>query len=221
MRPSSHIFMAVSIISLSAAAIAQPPGPPPPTGAPGKMAGHRQSDAPRTRTDIKTHLESMFDRLDANHDGKLSSDDRTAHKADHRTKAFERVDADKNGSISKDEFAAAKPMHEQMDRPRPMRGRRAMMMHGGPHGDMGMMHRPMLGMILHPEGKAADGKPPAPLAKADFVARGLALFDKADSNHDGTISPTEHDAARQTMHGKRAAHGMMPPAPPPPAAQGK
>ena len=30
----------------------------------------------------------------------------------------------------------------------------------------------------------------------------LEMFDKVDANHDGTISPAEHDAARATMRAK-------------------
>jgi hypothetical protein len=42
-----------------------------------------------------------------------------------------------------------------------------------------------------------DGK----LTLAEASAGPLAMFDRADTNHDGTISPDEHKAAMEKMRG--------------------
>ncbi len=52
-------------------------------------------------------LDRMFEKRDANNDGKLSAEE-LAPPADRIAKRFEKVDTDGNGSISKAEFDAAK-----------------------------------------------------------------------------------------------------------------
>ena len=138
-----------------------------------------------TRTDIVKRLEARFDVLDANKDGMISADERKSGMEAGRARMFARVDKDGNGSISPDEFNAHRP---------------------GP-GKAGM-------------GKAGMGRPgmtnriaDAGLSKADFVNRRLAMFDRVDTNRDGTISPDERGAMRGKMRQHRGAGAPPPPSP--------
>src|SRR5690348_4725673 len=65
----SHTLLAAGLLSLSAGAMAQPAPPP---GAPENGPRMR---APETRAELKTQLEARFDRMDANHDGKIDEKD--------------------------------------------------------------------------------------------------------------------------------------------------
>ena len=222
LRLSHTALLAAGLLSLSASGHAQPPGPPP--GEPMPMGG------PATRAELKTMLEARFDARDANHDGKLDEQDPKARQDQRLAAMFDRVDTDHNGSISKAEFAAARehgPEGLRADGPPegPMGPRRAMMFRhegpmGGPEGDRlegPPPFRPMPGAFMRrgpgamPGGPA--GAPEGPITKSDFVARGLAMFDRVDTNHDGKISPAERDAARGSMRDHR---GRAPMAPPPP-----
>jgi len=209
----SHMLIAAGLLSMSAGAIAQPPAPPPGgPGGPGRFAPHMQ--LPITRTELKAQLEAQFTKLDANKDGKLSPEDREARRTERRDLAFSRLDADKNGSISKAEFAAAKPGP------------------GAGQGDGPAMHRAAMGWRGHMPhrgpgrgpwgaGPGPEGQQPQTITKADFVARGLARFDKVDTDHDGTLSQAERDAARPAMRDKRGPGRTMPPPPPPAAPKGQ
>lgn len=57
-------------------------------------------------------------------------------------------------------------------------------------------------------GRSAD----TAMSKADFVNRRLAMFDRVDTNHDGTISAEERGAIRGKMRQSRGAGA--PPSPP-------
>ncbi len=88
---------------------------------------------------------------------------------------------------------------------------RAMLFHrGGPGGEGRLMMRGPL-PFAPPPGRPGEmrrgfppggheGKPREPLTRSDFVDRGLARFDRIDTNHDGKISPAERDAARGPRH---------------------
>jgi hypothetical protein len=208
MRPlPSTLLIAAGLLSLSAGAIAQPPGPQPMQG-PGSRGPMPGPMMPITRVELQARLTQMFDRLDANKDGKLSPEDRQAHKQQVADKRFDRIDADKDGSISRQEFAALPAPHG-----RKAGGMRPAAMMAGPDGPprfgpggpdaRRMMMRPA--MMPPMQGPRAE----APISKADFIAKGLARFDQVDTDHDGTISPAEHDAARDTMRDRRGG-AMMP-----------
>ncbi len=140
--------------------------------APGMM----KADAPKTLAEATTQANTMFDRMDANNDGKIDAADRAARQA----RMFDRIDTDKNGSISKAEFAA---MHE-------MRGERRGK--GGRGDHMGMRG----GMMGDTNG---DGT----ITRAEFDAGVKARFAKLDTNGDGTVSATERTAARDKMRAER------------------
>lgn len=216
----SHTLLAAGLLSLSAGAMAQPPAPArdaPPQDGP-------RMRAPETRAELKTRLEARFDRMDANHDGKLDEKDPEARHAARIAAHFAEIDTDKNGAISKAEFAAAEE-HRGPREGGPMGPRRFGPM-GGPGRAMLFNHRGREGMMMRgrlpfapppggferrgPMAGGPDRKPGEALSKSDFVNQGLARFDKVDTDHDGKISAAERDAARP-MRGPRGARNMPPP----------
>jgi hypothetical protein len=182
-----RLLLAAGLLSLSAGAIAQPAQPP--KGGPDARSRRDAMHAPMKRTELKSMLEARFDKLDANHDGKLSSDDRGLARTERRDALFSKLDSNKDGAISKAEFSIA---HRD--------GPRGPQQAGDDKGNARFSHanwrpRPMHGMM--------PGSAQEPISKADFVAKGLARFDKVDTDHDGIISPAERDAARTNMRDDR------------------
>ena len=51
------------------------------------------------------------------------------------------------------------------------------------------------------------------LPNSDSVDRGLAMFDRVDTDHDGNISRAERDAARGSRRDNRGRATMAPPLP--------
>jgi Ca2+-binding EF-hand superfamily protein len=152
-------------------------------------------DATITRQQAVARAEQMFARLDANHDGRFTPDEAQAmgehRRGDVRQHMFDRIDANHDGNISRDEFAQA---HAMRDGP------------GGPGGDRGMEMGPPPGGPGGPEG--GHGMHGARMfGDQGFVtleqmrARALERFDRADANHDGTLTPEERQAAHERMRG--------------------
>ncbi len=194
-----RLLLAAGLLSLSAGAIAQPAQPP--EGGSDARSRPNPMHAPMKRTELKSMLEARFDKLDANHDGKLSSEDRDLARTERRDAIFSDLDTNKDGSISKTEFSAA---HRD--------GPRGQNQAGSDNGRPRFSHanwrpRPMHGMM--------PGSAQEPITKADFVTEGLARFDKIDTDHDGIISPAERDAARTQMRDDRGRN-KKPSAPVPP-----
>lgn len=146
-------------------------------------AGHQRMAEPLTRAQAEARAGQMFDRMDANKDGRVDAADRAARQA----AMFDRIDADKNGQISREEFTAH---HAAMGQGR--EGQR--MGHRGKRGDhhAGMMGRGMMG---------ADGQ----ATRAEFTAAALARFDRMDANKDGQVTAEERRAAREAMKARRDA----------------
>ena len=184
-----------------------------------------------TRAEAKERAEKLFEKLDVNHDGKLDKADRTARE----NAMFDKIDANHDGSISRDEFVAA---HDHMGPRGPQDGAGAPPPAGAPtapgkhdrHGPRGHWRQhgfagfEIVGAILH----QADPNHTGTITKDAFVNGALALFDKADTNHDGKLDKAERRAAMAKMHpGKMRMHhpdhgghdhggpaGDMPPPPP-------
>ena len=142
-----------------------------------------------TRDQVVARTNEAFARLDANHDGRVTPDEaramREQRRAQRQTRMFERLDANHDGNISRDEFSQAHAM----------RG-------GGP----GMGHRRMR---MGPRPGGPEGSPGARGARMfgeqGFITldqmreRALARFDRADANHDGTVTAAERREARGQM----------------------
>lgn len=183
MRTSILLITAAAAALAGAAYAQQPPAPPPP--------GDPLGAATMTRAEAQTRAAAMFDRFDANHDGKLDQADKAARMG----AMFDRIDANHDGSISRDEFTAA---HQRMGGAE----------HGGPAP--GKMGHDMMGR----------GAARPPLSREAFVAEALKRFDAADANHDGKLSREERRTAWRAQRAMRRGHhgapaGMDMPPPPP------
>ncbi len=248
LRSPQLILAPILALSLAGTGFAADP-PPPPSDAP--MGHHRHmgdhpgghwdgpmADRTITRAEAQDHAEKLFAMLDVNHDGRIDTADRAARMG----KIFDRIDTNHDGMISRDEFIAAhhhmgrgmKPggpdmpppeaLHDWPPHDRPM--------HDGPMGPGGhgrWMRPGRMDMgILH----EADPDHTGSVTREAFVAAALRLFDKADTDHDGKLTPAERHAAMAAhMHdghpgmGKWHHHhgpgagpdGDTPPPPPPPA----
>ena len=190
----------IPLLMLGAALIAVPV-----LAAPG--GGDR--NATQTRAEVQSKAAEMFDRLDANKDGKLDAADRAAKRAERQAKRFARLDADGDGSISKAEWdqhgadRAAKRAERGQKRAAAGEadGKRHAMR--GHHGKRGGHH----GMRMM--GKAdTDGD--KAISQAEFQTAALARFDAADANKDGQVTAEERKAQRRAW---RAKHGAAPAAP--------
>ncbi|MEO7248077.1 MAG: EF-hand domain-containing protein [Novosphingobium sp.] len=166
-----------------------------------------------TRAEALAHAAAMFDKLDANHDGKLDTADREARQIAR----FKKIDTDGNGAISQTEFPAA---HARKLGDHGMghdRGGDGMKDHGR-MGHEGRREMPMMGMVML---KMADTNKDGAVSRDEFVSAAMAHFDQADANHDGKVTPEERRAAMMAMHdrmkGMRGMGGMhegpMPPSP--------
>lgn len=167
-----------------------------------------------SRAEAQAMATKMFDRLDANHDGKIDAADRALRQTERRTKMFEKLDANHDGSISKDEFLAAKG---------PMDGKGPMGGPGGPGDDRGpgmdsppppppgeggpdMAGGPDGGPDAGPRGPGGPGCPgmdrPGKGGKHGMghghKGMGMMMFEKADTNHDGAVTKAEAMAAVMT-----------------------
>ena len=222
------ILSSVALIGLAGVAVAQPPGFGPAQGP------RRGADV--TRADVIQRSDAAFARLDANHDGRFTREEGQAlgqqRREQMQTRMFERLDANHDGRISRDEFAQARrggPGGPGMRGPGGPGGPGAMadggpdgppppggpgmrrFRHGGPGGGMGMRMR--MGAQLFGEAGFVTAE--------QFRARALERFDRADTDHDGTLTMGERQAQRGQMRHRRMGPPPggpdMPPPPPQPA----
>lgn len=136
-----------------------------------------------------------FARLDGNKDGKITQAEadaahaaRVAAKGGQPAQAsatashglFARADANKDGIITRAEFDASAGQ---------MRGR--LEQAGMKHADGGRMF------------ETADANKDGRVSLAEMQQAALQHFDRADLNHDGTLTPEERRQARQLLRGQR------------------
>jgi hypothetical protein len=131
---------------------------------------------PMTRAVAEQRSARAFDRLDANHDGKLDPGDRAERRKAH----FDRLDADKDGSLSYAEFdAAPAPRDEARDGRFAHRGertgKRRMALRGGFGGHSGVI-------------RLADADKDGAITRAEFQAAALTRFDRLDADKDGAVT---------------------------------
>lgn len=161
-----------------------------------------------TRADAGARAAKLFDKFDANHDGKIDPADRAARQG----LMFDRVDTDRNGSLSPDEFIA---MHQRGA----MAGHGMAGMNHGPDGMDGMKHHGMGGHRMGGRDRAggmgdrammrrmADANGDGALTKAEFIGAALKRFDMTDTDRNGTVTAAERQAAHARMQAQRDARG--------------
>jgi Ca2+-binding EF-hand superfamily protein len=167
----------------------------------GGVAYAQPADAPRqelTRAAVEQHADRAFDRLDANHDGKLDQADREARQKIR----FDRIDTNHDGAVSYAEFTAARAkVAEGRTEGLAERGDRAGR-HDGHRGEHRLaFSRFGHGFAGHRGGFAqlADADKDGAITKAEFQASALQRFDRLDANRDGTVTRDEAKAARDNM----------------------
>jgi hypothetical protein len=180
-------FAGVALATLiSLPAFAQPPIDGPAAG------------KPVTRADVRSRVEARFARADANRDGFVTREEvearrgegrerLEARRGDRREALFARFDANRDGVLSREEFNAPRAGMGEGQR----RGQRF-----GRGGGMG-------GGIRGRAFAALDSDRDGRVSLAEAEAGALRLFDRADSNRDGTVTPDERRAARQAFRAAR------------------
>lgn len=162
-----------------------------------------------TRQQVIAHTDEMFARIDANHDGRVTPDEARAmhgqRREEMRQHAFDRFDANHDGNISRDEFAQAHAMRDGPGGPGRHRGGHMGPPPGGPDGPQG---------AGGPEGPGGHGMHGARMFGAQgFVtleqmrAHALERFDRADADHDGTLTAAERHAAHDRMRDHQGGPG--------------
>jgi Ca2+-binding EF-hand superfamily protein len=149
--------------------------------------GLKDGPEPRTRAELQKVLTEHFEQLDMDRNGVISSAERKAEHDRRQAAMFQRIDGDGDGKLSPSEFAAAREHHAEGA------GRE-----GRKGGRMAKLQ------------ERREARMKEDLTREQFMSRGLAMFDRVDSNRDGTISEAERAAIRSKMRG-RGGKGMMPP----------
>ena len=155
-----------------------------------------------TRAEAQTKAGAMFERMDANKDGKIDAADREARLGQR----FDAMDSNRDGKIDRGEFMAGHAPKQGADGHRAAMGEGRGMMHHGYRGH-GKMAMRMLGKMDTNGDKA--------VTRAEFVTGMLARFDAADANKDGKVTPEERRAAMRAhmdemggMDGMGSMYGM-------------
>jgi hypothetical protein len=159
------------------------------------MQADANKDGRISKAEMTAALESRFARMDVDGDGQLTPKDRELKRQQRLDARFAQMDADRNGQISKTEFMAA---HEARAEKRGPGGPEGRKWRGGPRRGPGM---------AGPAGRDAV------VTKADFIARGMTMFDRADANKDGFVTADEMKAARQAIRAKWQDRKGPPPPP--------
>ena len=168
--------------------------------------GDPLGDKTMTKAEFQAKGAAMFDKLDANHDGKLDTADRAAHEG----QMFDRADANHDGALSRDEFMAA---HQRGPEGPAGAGKH----HGGREGGSRGEHGGGKMML-----KMADTNKDGAVSRDEFLAAHAQHFGMMDANHDGQVTQAERKAAREMMggmrhDGKHGDHKMGDMQAPPPA----
>jgi len=203
-------FNAMKTLLFSAAAIALA-GISPALAQTAVVDDHAMALQPVTRAQMVQKMQDHFAKLDTNRDGFVTKAEMDAApkmrrfkmkdghadgdmKMPDRGAMFDRLDANHDGSISRDEFQSARSE---------MRQRRVMVMNGDAKdmgsGRAGMrMHRLGLGMRGHMF-EMADADKDGRVSIQEATNAAAAHFDKADANHDGTLTPDEMRAGHRIV----------------------
>lgn len=178
-------------LAVSSLSLAQP--------APDRHGGHRggmiamadtNKDGKLSKAELTASLDARFTKLDENRDGKLSKEDRDLRRQTRLDERFTRLDSDRNGQISKAEFAAG----HQAGAGRPDGERRGG--HDGHRAGRRDHHGFGKGGMFGGFGRGGADRD-GPVTRAEFLAKPLAMFDRADTNKDGFVTADEMQAARK------------------------
>jgi len=189
------IISGAALLALAAAASAQPPA-----GPDGPRGPRPDRNADVTRQQVIERTDRMFERLDANRDGRFTPEEARARREQRRERMaermFDRLDLDRNGSITREEMAQARTRHHagrgeggRGARGPGMRHRRMGMRHGGPGG-------PGMRGMRGGRGAALFGEQGF-VTREQWRERALARFDRVDADRDGTVTAAERRAARE------------------------
>jgi Ca2+-binding EF-hand superfamily protein len=141
----------------------------------GSAAG-AQSAQPVARADYVKAVDSRFNTLDANHDGKVTKQELAAEQQRELQQAkaniarklqdsFKRLDTNKDGQLSPQEFMAAAPPIRTSETSDQMMAR-------------------------------IDSNHDGHISADEWRNPELAKFNRVDANHDGVVTPAEQAAAR-------------------------
>jgi Ca2+-binding EF-hand superfamily protein len=171
----------------------------------GAAYAHNHDDPakPMTRAEVQAKVKTHFDKFDASKDGVVTRAEFDAARAQMReewqAKAVQRqgerftmLDANKDGQIGRAEFDAdhqARAADRAGDR---KGGEKRWGHHGGKGMGMGMG----MGMGWF---ERIDTDNDGRVTLADASKKALEMFDKADANRDGTVTPEERKAAHEKM----------------------
>lgn len=169
---------------------------------------------PLTRDAVASRVEAAFARLDVNRDNILTQDEvraqaearrsqrgerreqRQADRGDRRADQFARLDANRDGSISRSEFESRPALdRQQRSERREARGERRGQRDGGGGG--------LFARLGGRQFQAADANGDGRLTRQEARRGALMLFDRVDTDRDGTISQEERRAAREAFGGQR------------------
>ena len=177
-------------LAASGLALAQP--------GPGQQDGHRggmivmadaNKDGKLSKAELTAALDARFTNMDANRDGKLAQEDRDLRRQARQDERFTQLDSDKNGQISKAEFTAGHQARADGKDDGKRGGSDGRRLGRGDHHGSGK------GGMFGGFGRGGDRD--GPVTRAEFLAKPLAMFDKADANKDGFVTADEMQAARQ------------------------
>ncbi|MFL6759636.1 EF-hand domain-containing protein [Sphingomonas sp.] len=148
------------------------------TAALGSAATAQTAPKPITRADYIKIVDTRFNTVDANHDGKVTRDELIAQQqremangkaviAKRLQDQFRQLDTNKDGKLTIDEFVAGAPPIRTAETP---------------------------DQLLNALDTNHDGK----ISTDEFRAPNLAKFNKVDANHDGVATVQEQQAAARS-----------------------
>jgi hypothetical protein len=140
--------------------------------------------ASQSRADAQAKVKAMFERMDSNHDGAVTRDELDAYRAarraarqanapERRERVFAAMDSDKNGQISKGEFDKFAESRKQ---------------HTG--------HLTRAGLAGGDWFSRVDANHDEKVTLDEAQKSAMALFDAADADHNGIVTPEERRQAR-------------------------
>ncbi len=154
----------------------------------GGEGARAKMNAPQTRAEAQAKVKELFGRMDTDRNGTVTREEATAERAARRTemrnRRFEMMDTNNDGALSKAEYDQDGGMRSGMSRRATMDGGRGRGKNR--NGGQGRM-----GRHFDTDG---DGK----INEAEMTAATMARFDMIDTNKDGSVTPEERRAYRQS-----------------------